>query len=154
MKSYSKSIILLSLFLGLIFLMILLIANLHIFFENNDLSEISKNNFRQKLEYASERGFGNDRFDIYSFYLLKENELSDFEKLDDNYYNKYKYTFLNNNIFVDKESQILKDNIYEEIKLLEKNSDTKYLYVENESTRKLSIYSSSANKGYCFLLVT
>ena len=154
MKSYSKSIILLSLFLGLIFLMILLIANLHIFFENNDLSEISKNNFRQKLEYASERGFGNDRFDIYSFYLLNENELSDFEKLDDNYYNKYKYTFLNNNIFVDKESQILKDNIYEEIKLLEKSSDTKYLCVENESTRKLYIYSSSANKGYCFLLVT
>lgn len=48
---------------------------------------------------------------------------------------------------------LIKDNIYPEITALEKTMDTRYLYFEKENTRKLYIYSKSANKGYCFILI-
>ena len=43
----------------------------------NDLSELGTHVQNIKLEYKSERGFGNDRFDMYSFSIEGEVNFND-----------------------------------------------------------------------------
>ena len=65
--SMKKSIVLILLLVATIFSVYYLIGN-----NRNELSELGTSVQNIKLEYKSERGFGNDRFDIYSYSLEKE----------------------------------------------------------------------------------
>ena len=62
-----KRIVLILLLVGTIFSVYYLIGN-----NRNDLSELGTPVQNIKLEYKSERGFGNDKFDIYSFSIEGE----------------------------------------------------------------------------------
>ena len=60
----SKSIILILILVACIFAINRLTGN-----NRNELSELGTHVQNIKLEYKSKRGFGNDRFDIYSYSL-------------------------------------------------------------------------------------
>ena len=129
---------------------VLLFAKLHSSLTDYYLKEISEVNFIKTKLYISERGFGSDRFDIYSFYLLDKKEIPNFKTLDNAYFYKYKPIFFTNLIsFDDPQFEISKDIVQQ----LEKNKDTKYLFFEEENIRKLYLYSSSSNQGYCLILI-
>lgn len=147
-------IILLSIPLMLTIATVIFLATPHLFIKGNDLSELKVNNIEKKVEFASERGFGSDRFDIYSFSLPEGEELSDFKNLDDDYYTKYKFRFSSLiGIFDSEMGKKEMNRIQQEVKDLESNADTQYLYFTKNNMSKLYVYSQSINKGYCFILV-
>ena len=81
-----KSIILILLLVACIFAFNHLPVN-----NRNELSELGTPVQTIKLEYKSERGFGNDRFDIYSFSLEGEvNFNGDVSKLEEIYQKEFK----------------------------------------------------------------
>ena len=96
-----KSIILLLLLVTCIFAFYHLIGN-----NRNELSEIGTSVQNITLEYKSERGFGNDRFDIYSFSL--EGEVN-FNNDDANLEEIYQKEFSNIFNTESKKNQILKE---------------------------------------------
>lgn len=49
----------------------------------NDLSEMSSSIEDYTIKFKSDRGFGNDRFDIYSFSLKSQDNLKDFKQKND-----------------------------------------------------------------------
>ncbi|MBS5964398.1 MAG: hypothetical protein KIA07_01880 [Finegoldia magna] len=49
----------------------------------SDLSEINSSIKTYKVRFVSDRGFGNDRFDIYSFSLKSQDNLKDFRQKND-----------------------------------------------------------------------
>ena len=71
----------------LILILVTCIFTFNHFAQNNrnDLSELGTHVQNIKLEYKSERGFGNDRFDIYSFSVEGEvnfnNDVSNLEEI-------------------------------------------------------------------------
>ena len=85
--SMKKCIILILLLVATIFSVYYLLGN-----NRNALSELGTHVQNIKLEYKSERGFGNDRFDIYSFSV--EGEI-DFNNADSNLEEIYQKEFRN-----------------------------------------------------------
>ena len=67
-----KSIVLILILVACIFAINRLAGN-----NRNELSELGAPVQNIKLEYKSERGFGNDRFDIYSFFIEGEVNFND-----------------------------------------------------------------------------
>ena len=81
-----KSIVLILLLVATIFSVYYLIGN-----NRNDLSELGTHVQNIKLEYKSERGFGNDRFDIYSYSLDGEvNFNNDYTNLEEIYQKEFR----------------------------------------------------------------
>ena len=114
----------------------------------NELSELGDAVQNIKLEYKSERGLGNDRFDIYSYSLDGEvnfnNEYTNLEAV----YQKEFRSILNteskkNEELKEKQNQI--ENLLEEKRFVHK-------FINLECTKKLYLYDSVSNKGYCFIV--
>ncbi|WP_314112173.1 hypothetical protein [uncultured Granulicatella sp.] len=138
-----KSIILLLLLVTCIFAFYNLLGN-----NRNELSELGTSVQNVKLDYKSERGFGNDRFDIYSFSL--EDEVN-FNNDDANLEVIYQKEFSNIFNTESKKNQILKEK-QNQIENLLKEKRFSYKYVVLKGTKKLYLYDAVSNKGYCFIL--
>ena len=139
-----KRIVLILLLVATIFSVYYLIGN-----NRNDLSELGNHVQNIKLEYKSERGFGNDRFDIYSYSV--EGEI-DFNNEDSNLEAIYQKEFRNilntetkkNPELKEKQNQI--ENLLEEKRFV-------YKFINLKGTKKLYLYDSVSKKGYCFILI-
>lgn len=139
-----KSIVLILLLVSTIFSVYYLVGN-----NRNELSELGAPVQNIKLEYKSERGFGNDKFDIYSFSV--EGEI-DFNNEDSNLEEIYQKEFRNilnteskkNEALKEKQNQI--ENLLEEKRFVHK-------FINLEGTKKLYLYDLVSNKGYCFILI-
>ena len=115
----------------------------------NDLSELGTHVQNIKLEYKSERGFGNDRFDIYSFSIEGEVNFNDNVSNLKGIYQKEFRSILNTE---SKKNQELKEKQNQIEKLL-KEKRFIYKYVILKGTKKLYLYDSVSKKGYCFILI-
>ena len=114
----------------------------------NNLSELGTHVQNIKLEYKSERGFGNDRFDIYSFSIDGEVEFNNEDSNLEEIYQKEFRSILNTE---SKKNQELKEKQNQIEKLL-KQKRFIYKYVFLKGTKKLYLYDSVSEKGYCFIL--
>ena len=114
----------------------------------NELSELESAVQNIKLEYKSERGFGNDRFDIYSFSIEGEVNFNDDIRNLEGIYKKEFRSILNTE---SKKNQELKEKQNQIENLLEKKRFV-YNYVIQKGTKKLYLYDSVSNKGYYFIL--
>lgn len=138
-----KSIILILLLVASIFVLYYLVGN-----NRNELSELGAPVQNIKLEYKSERGFGNDRFDIYSFSIDGEVE---FNNKDSNLEAIYQKEFRNILNTESKKNEALKEKQNQIENLLEKKRFV-YNYVIQKGTKKMYLYDSVSKKGYCFIL--
>ena len=139
-----KSIILILILVACIFAINRLAGN-----NRNELSELGTPIKNIKLEYKSKRGFGNDRFDIYSYSLDGEvnfnNEYANLEEI-------YQQEFRNILNTESKKNPELKEKQNQIENLLEKK---RFMYksINLKGTKKLYLYDSVSNKGYCFILI-
>ena len=114
----------------------------------NELSELGTSVQNIKLEYKSERGFGNDRFDIYSFSIEGEvNFNDDIRNLEEIYQKEFR-SILNTE---SKKNEVLKEKQNQIEKLL-KEKRFIYKYFILKGTKKLYLYDSVSKKGYFFIL--
>lgn len=117
----------------------------------NDLSEMSSSIEDYTIKFISDRGFGNDRFDIYSFSLKSQDNLKDFKQKNDEL-----DQIFDNNFETMMVSEQEKNNKIQELKAdIEKLKNSKhilYKYIEKDGTKKLYLYDKNANKGYCMIL--
>ena len=114
----------------------------------NELSELGNPVQNIKLEYKSERGFGNDKFDIYSFSVEGEvNFNDDVSNLEEIYQKEFR-NILNTE---SKKNPELKEKQNQIEKLL-KEKRFIYKYFILKGTKKLYLYDSVSKKGYCFIL--
>ena len=114
----------------------------------NELSELGAPVQNLKLEYKSERGFGNDKFDIYSFSIEGEvNFNDDIRNLEEIYQKEFR-SILNTE---SKKNEALKEKQNQIENLLEKKRFV-YNYVIQKGTKKMYLYDSVSKKGYCFIL--
>ena len=138
-----KSIVLILLLVSTIFSVYYLVGN-----NRNELSELGAPVQNIKLEYKSERGFGNDKFDIYSYSLDGEvNFNNDYTNLEEIYQKEFR-NILNTESkkkqeLKEKENQI--ENLLEEKRFVHK-------FINLEGTKKLYLYDLVSKKGYCFIL--
>ena len=134
----------------LILLLVACIFAFNHFFQNNrnELSELGTPVQNVKLEYKSERGFGNDRFDIYSFSIEGEVNFNDDVSILEEIYQKEFRSILNTE---GKKNQELKEKQNQIENLIEKKRFV-YNYVIQKGTKKLYLYDSVSNKGYCFIV--
>ena len=134
----------------LILLLVACIFAFNHFAQNNrnELSELGTPVQNVKLEYKSERGFGNDRFDMYSFSV--EGEIN-FNNEDSNLEAIYQKEFRNILNTESKKNQELKEKQNQIENLLEKK---RFMYksINLKGTKKLYLYDSVSKKGYCFIL--
>ena len=114
----------------------------------NEVSELGAPVQNIKLEYKSERGFGNDRFDIYSFSI--EGEIN-FNNEDSNLEAIYQKEFRSIVNTESKKHQELKEKQNQIENLLEKKRFV-YKFVKLKGTKKLYLYDLVSNNGYCFIL--
>ena len=139
-----KSIVFILLLIASIFTFYNLIGN-----NRNELSELGTSVQNITLEYKSERGFGNDRFDIYSFSLEEEvNFNNDDGNLEEIYQKEFR-SILNTE---SKKNQALKEKQNQIENLLEKKRFN-YKSINLKGTKKLYLYDLVSNKGYCFILI-
>ena len=138
-----KSIILILLLVASIFVLYYLVGN-----NRNELSELGAPVQNIKLEYKSERGFGNDRFDIYSFSIDGEVE---FNNEDSNLEAIYQKEFRNILNTESKKNEALKEKQNQIENLLEKKRFV-YKSINLKGTKKLYLYDSVSKKGYYFIL--
>ena len=138
-----KSIILILILVACIFAINHLAGN-----NRNNLSELGTHVQNIKLEYKSERGFGNDKFDIYSFSIEGEVE---FNNEDSNLEEIYQKEFRNILNTESKKNPELKEKQNQIENLLEKK---RFMYksINLKGTKKLYLYDSVSKKGYCFIL--
>ena len=115
----------------------------------NELSELGTPVQNIKLEYKSERGFGNDKFDIYSFSIEGEVNFNDDVSNLEGIYQKEFRNILNTE---SKKNPALKEKQNQIENLLEKKRFV-YNYVIQKGTKKLYLYDSVSKKGYCFILI-
>lgn len=117
----------------------------------NDLSEINTSIKTYKVRFESDRGFGNDRFDIYSFSLKSQDNLKDFKQKNDEL-----NQIFDNNFETMMVSEQEKNNEIQELKAdIEKLKNSKHIlfkYIEKDGTKKLYLYDKNTNKGYCMIM--
>ena len=138
-----KSIILILILVACIFAINRLAGN-----NRNELSELGTPIKNIKLEYKSERGFGNDRFDIYSFSIEGEVNFNDDVSNLEGIYQKEFRNILNTE---SKKNPALKEKQNQIENLLEKKRFV-YKSINLKGTKKLYLYDSVSKKGYCFIL--
>lgn len=119
--------------------------------EKNDISEIQSIMETSKSEYKSDRGFGNDRFDVYSFTLKKRDKARGFKVRDvffDEKYSRDFESFVNGKDLSDDELKKVALSIEEILK----DKELQYMYVDLGGTSKIYLYSKKLNKGYCLIV--
>ena len=146
-----KTIIFINLIVLLSVVSVLLLYNLRGDNKKN-LSEIDIYISKIKLEYQSPRGFGNDRFDIYSF-SIKDDEVGEIDfKLSDNELDKiYRKEFQNILYAKGKNNQQLLE-LRKKIENLKQKNSFIYKYIRIKGTQKLYLYEKDLNEGYCLIL--
>ena len=134
----------------LILILVVCIFEFSHFAQNNrnELSELGDFVQNIKLEYKSEKGFGNDRFDIYSFSIEGEVSFNDDVSNLEAIYQKEFRNILNTE---SKKNPELKEKQNQMENLLEKKRFV-YNYVIQKGTKKLYLYDSVSKKGYCLIL--
>ena len=134
----------------LILILVTCIFTFNHFAQNNrnELSELGTSVKNIKMAYKSERGFGNDRFDIYSFSI--EGEIN-FNNEDSNLEEIYQKEFRNILNTESKKNPELKEKQNQIENLLEKKHFV-YKFINLKGTKKLYLYDSISNIGYCFIL--
>lgn len=151
MKSSRRNlVIIITLFVNVVVLisMVVLFNNKTI---KNDLIELNSIVDRYAIEYQSERGFGNDRFDIYSFELKEINEKIPFKTIDMEFQDSYNnFESMLENIETERHPDTRR--IRTKIEKYIFSEGTKYLNIELEGTKKLYLYKENMNKGYCLIL--
>ncbi|MGN5980607.1 hypothetical protein [Finegoldia magna] len=117
----------------------------------SDLSDINSSIETYKVRFESDRGFGNDRFDIYSFSLKSQDNLKDFrqknDELDQIFDNHFEIMLITEQ---GKNNQI--QELKADIEKLKKSKHIHFKYVEKDGTKKLYLYDKNTNKGYCMIL--
>ena len=117
----------------------------------SDLSEINSSIKTYKVRFESDRGFGNDRFDIYSFSLKSQDNLKDFKQKNDELNQIFDSNF--ETMMVSEQE---KNNEIQELKAdIEKLKNSKHIlfkYIEKDGTKKLYLYDKNTNKGYCMIM--
>ena len=132
-----KSIILILLLVATIFSVYYLLGN-----NRNEFSELGAPVQNIKLEYKSERGFGNDKFDIYSFSIEGEVNFNDDVSNLEAIYQKEFRNILNTE---SKKNEALKEKQNQIEKLL-KEKRFIYKYFILKGTKKLYLYDSVSKK--------
>lgn len=120
-----------------------------------DLSDISADISTHRIVFKSERGFGNDRFDIYSFSLKKPEDMSGFHMVSEEY-EKFFWDFrcmIDVELMNDPSRASSLKALKADIDKIKNQEDGRYLYVSSNGTRKLYVYSPMLNTGYCLILV-
>lgn len=135
----------------LILILVICIFAFNHFSQNNrnEVSELGAPVQNIKLEYKSERGFGNDRFDMYSFSV--EGEIN-FNNEDSNLEAIYQKEFRNILNTESKKNEAIKEKQNQFENLLEKKHFM-YKSINLKGTKKLYLYDSVSKKGYCFILI-
>lgn len=121
---------------------------------NKDIANALDLNTLPKVNniYRSERGLGNDRYDIYQFELGDVEEITSGEKIDDKYWQeskRFKELFSK-----EKENMTDGDILERNLKNLEQKVDTIYVYKDSseskdtETNYKLYLYNIDLNQGY------
>ncbi|MDU4571825.1 MAG: hypothetical protein E6Y45_03975 [Finegoldia magna] len=117
----------------------------------SDLSEMSSSIEDYTIKFKSDRGFGNDRFDIYSFSLKSQDNLKDFrqknDELDQIFDNHFETMMVSEQ---EKNNQI--QELKADIEKLKNSKHILYKYIEEDGTKKLYLYDKNTNKGYCMIL--
>ena len=136
-----------------IILILLLVSSIFAFYHftqnnRNELSELGTSVQNITLEYQSERGFGNDRIDIYSYSLEGEVNFNDDVSNLEAIYRKEFRTILNTE---SKKNPELKEK-QDQIENLLGNKRFVYKFINLKGTKKLYLYDSVLKKGYCFIL--
>lgn len=117
----------------------------------SDLSDINSSIETYKVRFESDRGFGNDRFDIYSFSLKSQDNLKDFrqknDELDQIFDNHFETMMV-----AEQEKNNKIQELKEDIEKLKKSKHILFKYIEKDGTKKLYLYDKNTNKGYCMIL--
>lgn len=119
--------------------------------KNQDYKEIANYNIDIDKEYDSERGFGNDRFTIYSFSVNENKDIAGLEPIGD----------IDKNILSSLEN--IKQNHKDKIKNISEIDDFiqnlkseengKFTHVVEGGTYKLYLYNLNTKNGYLFVFV-
>ena len=116
-----------------------------------DLTEIAPQIKKYSVEYQSERGFGNDRFDIYAFSLKDQSPDPVFYKKDPEFdllFTSYGQMMTS---MGEEDTQVLK-SLTEDVNLLKASPDLEYAHYDQGGTKKIYLYSPSLNRGYCMII--
>ena len=117
----------------------------------DDLKELKASN--KTIEYRSERGFGNDRLDIYSFTLPPEAVQTQFFSILES----------QDSFFKIKSDEDVKDRVLNLIDILPKNDPLRnklenlcnekprFRYQSTFGTEKIYIINEGQEKGYCLI---
>ncbi len=123
--------------------------------KNQDFKEIVDKeivDYEMDIEevYDSERGFGNDRFTIYSFSVSGEKDMAGkpIKDLDKNILSSLETIKQNHKDKIKNISEI--DDF---ISNLEADEDGKFMYFVEGGTYKLYIYNPKTKNGYLFVFV-
>lgn len=126
--------------------------------KNKDYKEIVDYEMDIDEVYDSERGFGNDRFTIYSFSINGNKDMAGLKPINDLEKNKPmslkdikpKLEYIKQN-HKDKIKDI--SEIEDFIRDLEADEDGKFMYFVEGGTYKLYIYNPKTKNGYLFVFV-
>lgn len=116
----------------------------------NDLSDIRTEVDQYDVKFKSERGFGNDRFDIYSFSLKSPEKNTSFKTIDRHFEKAYENFTGMFNIELEKNADLNK--LKGDIEKLIAARDLQYMQITLDGTKKLYVYSKAINQGYCLIL--
>ena len=144
-KSFKIVIIILISLLGIMAIFNLTLNKLRENRDLKDLTEIGDRISSYKLEYYSERGFGNDREDVYSFSLKNPKDIKDFKGVNDFFEKRYK----NLTDLIERENP--DHHILDDLKKFRENYDIYYMDLDLMSEEKLYFYSPETNKGYLII---
>lgn len=119
--------------------------------KNQDFKEIADYSIDIDKEYDSERGFGNDRFTIYSFSVNENKYIEGFDPIKD--IDKNILSSLEN-IMQNEEPEIKNmSEIDDFISNLEREEYGKFMHVVEGGTYKLYLYNPKTKNGYLFVFV-
>ena len=119
----------------------------------DDLKELKGKASNKTIEYRSERGFGNDRLDIYSFTLSPEAVQTQFFSILES----------QDSFFKIKSDEDVKDRVLNLIDILPKddplrnklenlcNEKPRFRYQSTFGTEKIYIINKEQEKGYCLI---
>ena len=142
------------LFYLLLAVCLFLIAAGHFLQIEDDLKELKGKASNRTIEYRSERGFGNDRLDIYSFTLPPEAVQTQFFSILES----------QDSFFKIKSDEDVKDRVLNLIDILPKNDPLRnklenlcnekprFRYQSTFGTEKIYIINKEQEKGYCLII--
>ena len=142
------------LFYLLLAVCLFLIAAGHFLQIEDDLKELKGKASNKTIEYRSERGFGNDRLDIYSFTLSPEAVQTQFFSILES----------QDSFFKIKSDEDVKDRVLNLIDILPKNDPLRnklenlcnekprFRYQSTFGTEKIYIINKEQEKGYCLII--